>query len=184
MERPLPADTRSRGPRRNRTHRRKPGETWGKRGPTRNPTKERSDHVNGSTKDDDLRKMINLRTQEYEADRKNLGETRAKTSETEGRATLEDTHNRRTSLINEVLIVEHPPTGAPTLRTEPSAPYHRKNNERREKNHSYQTNREVHNEYRRLGSYCRRQSNDRRPVDEPRQSKVLTPPPQVVPSPP
>ena len=57
--------------------------------------------------------MINLRTQEREANRKSLEETQAKVSETKRRATSDDTHNPRASLSNEVQIVEHPTKGAP-----------------------------------------------------------------------
>ena len=107
-----------------------------------------------------------------------------KTFELEGRATLEDTNNRRNSMNNDVQIVEHPKKEASILRVESSVMYPGRSSERREENHSYQTIREVRNKDRRLGSCGRRQSKDLRPVDELRQLKVPTLPPKAVPPPP
>ena len=74
-------------------------------------------------KDDDLRTMINLRTQEREANRKNLEETQATVSNTERRTTSDDTHNPRASLSNEVQIVEHHTQGTPALEGLNPMPY-------------------------------------------------------------
>ena len=91
--RPLPASTRSRGPSQDQTRRRHSRETWDKERSARNPITERGNRADEGAKEDDLRTMINQRTQERGANRKNLEETQAAVPGTEGRTTSNDTRN-------------------------------------------------------------------------------------------
>ena len=99
------------------------GRTWDKEGPIRNPITERGDQVDKGTKDSDLRPMINLRTQEREATRRNIKETQVTVSNPERRATSDDTHKPKPPPPpppnNEVQIVERHTQGTPARRTEP-----------------------------------------------------------------